>query len=97
MSKGSEGIELRELIGEVSDQLRQASSDLGDKDPTLQLENVELEISVGVATQGKAGIRLWVIELGGDVSAEQVHRVKATFAKHSEFSGTARTIDDSGG
>jgi len=61
-------IELSEMISELHQELNWAIETGHDERPRFELGPVEVEVTVGLDSRGKAGakVRFWVVELGAD-------------------------------
>lgn len=69
-------IGLAELIEQVKRELLTPSLE-GETDiPLLSVDEVELELQVTVKKEGKGGIKIYVLELGGGGSRDDVQKVK---------------------
>lgn len=69
-------IGLAELIEQVKRELLAPSLD-GETDiPLLSVDEVELELQVTVKKEGKGGIKIYVLELGGGGSRDDLQKVK---------------------
>jgi len=72
-------IGLVEAIEEIRRELREAAVAAKDSDVLFPVGQVTLEFQVGVTRAGeaKAGVKVWVLELGasGEYSRESVHTV----------------------
>ncbi|MEC4091388.1 trypco2 family protein [Pseudoalteromonas rubra] len=68
-----ENISLKDFIEKVKSELKSA---VDEETPFFLMDEVELEVSftLDIKTQGSA--KLVVLDVGGDVKASQVHRVK---------------------
>ncbi|HWS82722.1 MAG TPA: trypco2 family protein [Ktedonobacteraceae bacterium] len=73
-------IELRELIEQVKEELLSQEMGTNNKVPLFSVDEVELELQVTVCKEGKAGLQIHVIELGGNVSRDDVQVVKVTLS-----------------
>ena len=71
-------IGLSELIKQVKREL--LSPDLEDDVPLLSVDQVELELQVSVRKEGKAGIKIYVVEIGGGGNRDDVQTVKVTLS-----------------
>ncbi|MEO1431772.1 MAG: trypco2 family protein [Cyanobacteria bacterium J06633_8] len=69
-------IGLSELIEQVKQELLTKSPENENDIPLLSVDSVELELQVTVKNEGKAGIKLYVLELGGGNSQDDVQKVK---------------------
>jgi len=76
-------ISLKEFIEDVKNELREASE---SEDPFFIMDEVELEVSFALNTKGTAGGKFIVIQLGGEVNASQVHKVKLKLTPFKEES-----------
>ena len=75
----SNPLSLSELINDVANELRIAQSLSQDKSPVMGFTECELELQVNVATEGKGGIKFWIIDIGGSAKKEKTHTVKLKF------------------
>ena len=64
------------VLRDVKSELVAAQDRSGD--PFLELHEVRLEVSFVLDTTAKAGGKLFVVEVGGETSAQQTHRVSLT-------------------
>jgi len=67
---------LSDFIKSVRAELIEASTHEGD--PILELKDVELEVSFVVGKNAKGGVKLWVVDAGGEYSKQQTQTVKLT-------------------
>lgn len=73
-------IGLSELIEQVKQELLTTSPENENDIPLLSVDSVELELQVTVKNEGKAGIKIYVLELGGGNSQDDVQKVKVTLS-----------------
>ncbi|MBD3883910.1 hypothetical protein IFO70_19320 [Phormidium tenue FACHB-886] len=78
-------IGLAELIEQVKQELLSTAPGQTKDAPILFVESVELELQVTVKREGKAGVKINVVsigggELGGSVSRDDVHKVKVSLS-----------------
>lgn len=73
-------IGLTQLIEQVKKELLATSPGNENDIPFLSVESVELELQVTVKKEGKGGIKIYVIELGGGNSQDDVQKVKVTLS-----------------
>jgi len=81
MSRENNPIGLAELIERVKQELLAATPGSPNKAPLLCVDSVELELQVTVRREGKAGIKIDVVsvgggELGGGASRDEIQTVK---------------------
>lgn len=69
-------IGLSELIDQVKRELLSTSPDQEEDLPLLCVDSIELELQVTVRKEGKAGLKLYVLDLGGGGSRDDVQKVK---------------------
>jgi hypothetical protein len=67
-------IGLRELINEVKKELLSPSSD--DPVPLFYVEGVELELRVVARREGEAGLKIYVVNVGGGSGQERAQTVR---------------------
>lgn len=73
-------IGLAELIEQVKRELLSNTSDKQTEVPLFSVDKVELELQVTVRREGKAGLKLYVFQLGGGGSRDDVQKVKVTLS-----------------
>ncbi|PSB33918.1 trypco2 family protein [Stenomitos frigidus] len=78
-------IGLAELIQQVKQELLATVPGKTKEAPILLVSSVEVEVQVTVKREGKAGIKIDVVavgggELGGGLSRDEVHKVKITLS-----------------
>ena len=73
-------IGLTELIEQVKKELLATSPENENDIPFLSVDSVELELQVIVKNEGQGGIKIYVLELGGGVSRDDVQKVKVTLS-----------------
>jgi hypothetical protein len=71
----AESIGLAEFIAEVKRELMEPLPGGVDPVPLLSVEDINVECKVTLTKQGKAGIHIHVIELGGTAGRDDVHTV----------------------
>ncbi|NEP77336.1 MAG: hypothetical protein F6K17_02060 [Okeania sp. SIO3C4] len=69
-------IGLAELIQQVKQELLTQAPDSETDIPIFAVDSVELELQVTVKKEGKAGIKIYVLEMGGGGSRDDVQKVK---------------------
>ncbi len=70
----AEEIGLQELLYQVKRELLAPSPN--DPVPLFYVEGVELELSVLVRKQGQAGIKVYVVDVGGEIGKDRGHVVR---------------------
>ena len=76
MDSDKNSIGLAELIEQVKQELLTSSLDKEGDIPLLSVDSVELELQVTVKKEAKGGIKIYVLELGGGGSRDDVQKVK---------------------
>jgi NTP-dependent ternary system trypsin peptidase co-occuring protein len=66
-------ISIGDFIHQVKRELFEAES--SERDALFELEDVTLEISFALEVEGKAGFKLYVLDLGANSKAAQSHKV----------------------
>lgn len=78
----AEGLSLGELIHHVASELREARRrNDANADPVLDFSGCELEMAVTFKVEGKAGLKIWIVEAGFSGDRETVSKVKLIFGK----------------
>ncbi len=69
------GLGLFEVVQELKKEIEKL-----DKNPQskyyFEIEKAEVELSVQFSKRGKAGINIGVVQLGGDVETENIHKIR---------------------
>lgn len=73
-------IGLAALIEQVKQDLQSTALDRAAEVPLFSVDKVELELQVTVKNEGKAGIKLYVVEVGGGASRDDVQKVKVSLS-----------------
>jgi hypothetical protein len=71
-------IGLADLIEQVKHELTYVDPAQAKAAPVFWVESVELELQVTVKREGKAGIKVYVVEAGGGTSRDEVQKVKVS-------------------
>ena len=86
-------IELSEVIAELRRELSEAIATGRDEQIRFELGPIELEATVALAREVKAGakVRFWVVELGADSEFDRssAQRIKVTLQPRDGASGAA--------
>jgi hypothetical protein len=69
-------IGLADLIKQIRRELLTPASDAEEDVPLLSVDSVELELQVTVKKQGTAGVKIYVVNLGGGINRDDVQKVK---------------------
>lgn len=71
-------IGLAELIEQVKRELLSTENNSETNIPLFSVDDLTLELNVTVRKEGKGGLKLYVVELGGGVAHDAVQKVKVT-------------------
>lgn len=71
-------IDLGSFVEKVKRELMDARCEAG-KEAFFELESVQLEVAFTLAVEGQGRAKLFVVELGSDVKAHQMHKVVLQF------------------
>lgn len=77
MSEGN-SIGLAELIEQIKQELLSTEAEGEKPIPLFSVDQVNLELQVTARKEGKAGIKVYVVELGGGGSRDDVQKVTVT-------------------
>jgi hypothetical protein len=77
MSK-EDSIGLAEFIEQVKRELLSTEPGVEGSIPLFSVDEVTLELQVAVHKEGKAGLQIYVVELGGGVGRDDTHNVTVT-------------------
>jgi hypothetical protein len=69
-------LSLEEFIYQVKRELLEAQEKHEGESAYLELQNVELEVSLVVSKKANGKVTVYVAEIGSDISKEQVQKVK---------------------
>ncbi|MFJ9365396.1 trypco2 family protein [Nocardia sp. NPDC101769] len=69
-------IELSDMIRYLESELTAAQAGSGDG---LTLDECVIELNIAVKNEGEAGIKAYVVAIGGGISSAQTHKVSAKF------------------
>jgi hypothetical protein len=72
-------LSLEEFIYQVKRELLEAQEKHEGELAFLELQKVELEVSLVVSKKANGKVSVYVAEIGSDISTEQVQRVKLAF------------------
>lgn len=73
-------IGLAELIEQVKRELLSTTSDAETDVPLLSVDQIELELQVTARKEAKGGLKVYVVQLGGGGSRDDVQKVKVTLS-----------------
>ncbi len=79
-NRRSSMLTLAELISDVTAQLRQAEAEAPRDSGVMQFKECELELAVSIEAEGRAGVRVYVVELGGGVTRASSNTIKVRFS-----------------
>lgn len=71
-------IGLQELMYQVKKELLTQTPD--DPVPLFYVQGVELELDIAVRKEGRAGIKIYIVDVGGGGSHEKAQRVKVSLS-----------------
>jgi hypothetical protein len=72
-------LRLEEFIYQVKQELLDAQTKHNEEEAYLELQKVELEVSLVVSKKANGKVSVYVAELGSDISQEQVQKVTLAF------------------
>jgi hypothetical protein len=72
-------LSLEEFIYQVKRELLEAQEKHEEELAFLELQNVEIEVSLAVTKEANGKVTVYVAEIGSDVSREQAQRVRLAF------------------
>jgi hypothetical protein len=72
-------LSLEEFIYQVKRELLEAQEKHEGESAYLELQNVELEVSLVVSKKANGKVNVYVAEIGSDISKEQVQKVRLAF------------------
>jgi len=72
-------LSLEEFIYQVKRELLEAQEKHEGEPAYLELQKVELEVSLVVSKTANGKVKVYVAEIGADISKEQVQRVRLAF------------------
>lgn len=91
-------IELAELLASLRSEISRARLDAVSKDVRFRINSIDLELQVAVekSAEAKAGVRFWVVSLGGGAGAKsaQTHTIKLSLDAETGEGDPVLTGDD---
>lgn len=91
-------IELAELLTSLRSEINRARLDAAEEDVRFRVDSIELELQVSVekSAEADAGVRFWVVSLGGkgSVKAADTHVVKLSLTAQTADGNPVLTGDD---
>ena len=69
---------LQEVIAQIKNDLLAATN--SPDYPLFLVDKLEIEVAVNIRAEGASGIKIQVVELGGNISREQCHKVTITLS-----------------
>jgi hypothetical protein len=91
-------IELADLLTSLRSEINRARLDATGQDVRFRVNAINLEIHVAVekSAEADAGVRFWVVSVGGKAGGKsgQTHVVKLSLAAETETGGPVLTGDD---
>ena len=80
MAEENNSVGLAELIEQVKQELLTTSLSKETDIPFLSVDSIELELQVTIKREGKTGIKIYVLEVGGGAGRDDVQKVKVTLS-----------------
>lgn len=71
----SPSLGLKQVLEQLKKEIRELQQKAVDE-KMFELEEVEIELSLGIKGTVKGEVSVWVISMGAEVSAESLHKVK---------------------
>lgn len=91
-------IELSDLLTSLRSEISRARLDAAGQDVRFRINSIDLEVHVEVekSAEADAGVRFWVVSLGGKASGKtgQTHVVRLSLAAETETGERVLTGDD---
>jgi hypothetical protein len=75
-----EQLPLAEVLSQVAQELLTADKTARERGiPVMQFDHCEVEFAVTVEKSAKAGLQVWVVNIGGDAKASHTNKIKVRF------------------
>ncbi|MDQ0990204.1 trypco2 family protein [Streptomyces sp. V3I7] len=91
-------IELADLLASLRSELDRARTDADGKDVRFRINSIDLELQVAVekSADAKAGVRFWVVSVGGGAAAKssRTHTIKLSLDARTDTGDPVLTGDD---
>ncbi|MCC0095277.1 MULTISPECIES: trypco2 family protein [Streptomyces] len=91
-------IELADLLTSLRSEINRARVDAAGQDVRFKINSIDLELQVAVEKtgEGNAGVRFWVVSLGGKATAKsaETHTVKIALGAQTAGGDAVLTGDD---
>ncbi|MFD5780028.1 trypco2 family protein [Streptomyces sp. NPDC126933] len=92
------GIELADLLASLRSEIDRARLDADDQEVRFRINSIDLELQVAVerSAEAQAGVRFWVVSLGGKggVKTGETHVVKLSLTAETKTGDAVLTGDD---
>jgi hypothetical protein len=90
--KEPKAVSLSELVKSVASELRIVKADKpAPGQEVMTLTNCDIELSVAATMEGSAGIKFYVVEIGGKGSATASHKITLKFTSTGVAAAVQRT------
>jgi hypothetical protein len=73
-----ENYSLQSVISQIKHELLSATN--SPEYPLFLVEKLEIEVAISIKAEGNGGIKIQVIELGGNISREQCNKITITLS-----------------
>jgi hypothetical protein len=91
-------IELADLLASLRSEISRARIDAAGRDVRFRINTIDLELQVAVekSAEADAGVRFWVVSIGGKGSAKsaETHLVKLSLTAETDTGEPVLTGDD---
>ncbi|MFE7890660.1 trypco2 family protein [Streptomyces sp. NPDC057412] len=95
------GIELATLLASLRSEINRARLDAAGQEVRFRINSIDLELQVAVekSAEANAGVRFWVVSLGGrgGVKSAETHVVKLSLTAETDTGEPVLTGDDISG
>lgn len=81
---------IKEVLDSLGDDIQEIQMEIakGQRRPMFRLQHFKVKLTLAIDLKGKAGINIWVVNTGTDVSRLRTHEVEITMIapKGKEYS-----------
>ncbi len=85
MKDDDQGIGLQQVLAQIRKDLLASEKSVGKDEALLKVKSVEVDLTVVTKKEGSAGVKLWVVNIGGKYDKELTHTIKVNLVPKREI------------
>jgi len=95
---GQRGLTLSELVAHTAEELRRVKEqEPPPEDAVMRFTECEMELAVKVTVEGHAGIKIYILDVGGGGTHEAANTIRLKFSAIESNIIQAPSVDELGG